>query len=611
MSLTCARCMPDACRRMPNVRRSRRRRRRRDTPVAEARALENIDVARVFDEIADVLELKNDNPFRIRSYRRGARVVRDLPEDAKTLLGQGTLREVPGIGQSLAEKIEEILKTGTCKSYEDIKKDPHYKLLDLLKIPGIGPKLAVRLHEEIGVDSVGDLEAAAKAGKLRSLDRMGEKLEEKILKGIEQQRRSHGRTKLSEALTYAESIVKLLRGIKGVARIDMAGSLRRRKETIGDIDILVIADSPGKIMDVFTSMDTVADVLAKGETKSSVQLKSGIQVDVRILPKESYGAALHYFTGSKDHNVQMRDIAKRKGLKISEYGVFNAKTEKLVGGKDEEEVFASVGLPLIPPELRENWGEIEAAAEGRLPDLIDIRDIKGDLQMHSKASDGNNTIEEMAAFAKGLGYKYIAITDHSKAVRVAGGLNDDELVAHLKEIRKVNARVAGIEILGGVEVDILPDGSLDLADRTLAQCDVVVAAVHSRFNMSKDDMTARVVKGIRNKYVNILAHPTGRLINQRDPFEIDVDRLIAEAKAAGIALELNAYPDRLDLRDIHCRAAKEAGVRISIDTDAHADQQLAVMRYGIMTARRGWLEAGDVINTWSLASLRKFLAKRR
>ena len=324
---------------------------------------------------------------------------------------------------------------------------------------------------------------------------------------------------------------------------------------------------------------------------------------------ESYGAALHYFTGSKDHNVVMRDLAKRKGLKISEYGVFKVMTGKLVGGEDEEEVFAAVGLPWIPPELRENSGEIEAAAEGRLPHLVELADIKGDLQMHSTASDGANTVEEMAAFARKLGYKYIAITDHSKAVRVAGGLDDDELADHLARIRKADAKIAGIDILGGVEVDILPDGGLDLSDDVLAQCDVVVASVHSRFNMPRAEMTARVIKGIRNKHVNILAHPTGRLINQREPFELDMDAVIAEAKRAGVALEVNAYPDRLDLKDIHCRAAKEAGAKMAIDTDAHADLQLTVMRYGVATARRGWLEPADIINTWSLADLKRFLAK--
>jgi DNA polymerase (family 10) len=573
--------------------------------------LENIDVARIFDEIADVLELKNENPFRIRSYRRGARVVRDLAEDVKTLVADGRLETVSGIGQSLAEKIEEIVGTGTCKSYEDIKRDAHYPLLELLRIPGVGPKLAVRLHQELGVRTVDDLEQAARAGKLHGLVRMGEKLEDKILKGISQHRKHAGRTKLAEALTYAEAIVRTLGGLKGVSRIDMAGSLRRMRETIGDIDILVTAQASEEIVDAFTSMDTVSEVLARGDTKSSVVLKSGIQVDLRILPRANYGAALHYFTGSKDHNVAIRDRGKRMGLKISEYGVFNAKTEKLLGGKDEVEIFKSVGLPFIPPEIRENWGEIEAAGERRLPDLIELKDIRGDLQMHTTASDGGNSIEEMASFARKLGYRYIAITDHSKAVKVAGGLNDKELAAHAKRIRKANEAVSGIEILAGVEVDILTDGSLDLADETLQMCDVVIAAIHSRFNMPREDMTRRVLKGIQNKYVNIMAHPTGRLINEREPYEIDVEALIAAAKRTGIALELNAYPDRLDLKDVHCRAAKEAGVKISINTDSHADLQLTAMRYGVATARRGWLEAGDVINTWTLAKLKKFLAKRR
>ena len=418
-----------------------------------------------------------------------------------------------------------------------------------------------------------DLERAAKAGKLHALDRMGEKLEEKILKGIEQHRKHGGRTKLAEALTYAEAIVRTLGAVKGVSRIEMAGSLRRMRETIGDIDILVTAEHSEKIMDAFASMDTVAEILARGDTKSSVVLKSGIQVDLRILHKASYGAALHYFTGSKDHNVAIRDRGKRMGLKISEYGVFDAKTEKRLAGKDEKEVFEAVGLPFIPPEIRENSGEIEAAEKGRLPDLVQLKNIRGDLQMHTTATDGGNSIEEMAVFARKLGYKYIAITDHSKAVRVAGGLNDKEMAAHAKRIRKANDAVAGIEILAGVEVDILADGSLDLADETLAQCDVVLAAVHSRFNMPREEMTQRVLKGIQNKYVNIMAHPTGRLINKREPYEIDVDALIAGARKTGIALEVNAYPDRLDLKDIHCRAAREAGVKISIDTDSHAEEQ--------------------------------------
>jgi DNA polymerase (family 10) len=573
--------------------------------------MENIDIARIFDDIADILELKDENPFRIRSYRRAARVIRDMPEDAKTLVAESRITEVQGIGKSLAEKIEDIVKTGTTGFYEEIKHDTLYHLADLLKIPGVGPKLAVKLHKELGVESIGDLEEAARKGKLRSLEGMGEKLEEKILKGIEQHRRSTGRFMIADALTYAEAIVKSLKEIKGVSKIDIAGSLRRMRETIGDIDLLVTSRSAGPIMDAFTSLDSVADILAKGDTKSSVVLRSGIQVDLRILPRASYGAALHYFTGSKDHNVVIRDRGKRMGLKVSEYGVFDTASGKRIAGKTEKEVFDAVGLPFIPPEIRENNGEFEAAERGTLPHLIELSDIKGDLQMHTKATDGTNTIEEMARYAKRLGYDYVAITDHSKAVRVAGGLNDKELAKHIRAIREANTKVKGIEILAGVEVDILKDGSLDISDAVLSECDVVLAAVHSGFNMPRDQMTERVRRGIRNPLVNILAHPTGRIINEREPYEIDIEEIIREAGRQHVALELNAYPSRLDLKDTHCRAAKEAGVKISTNTDSHADLQLRNMRYGIATARRGWLEPDDVINTYSLAGLRRFLAGRR
>jgi DNA polymerase (family 10) len=574
-----------------------------------ARRLENIDVARIFDEIADILELKGENRFRIRSYQRAARVVRDMPDDVKSLLASGEITNVPGIGAGLAEKIEEIVKTGTCKLYEELKEESVYSLAELLNIPGIGPKLAVRLNKELGIATVDELEQAAKTGRLHQIEGIREKLEDKILKGIAQYKRHLGRFKLADALTYAEAIVRTLGGVKGVSRIDIAGSLRRMRETIGDIDILVISKSAEAVTDAFTSMSSVEDVLARGETKSSVRLRSGIQVDLRILSADDYGAALHYFTGSKDHNVAMRDRAKRMGRKISEYGIFEVKTDKRLGGKLEGHIFKHVGLPFIPPELRENSGEIEAAEKGDLPQLIELSDIKGDLQMHTTASDGANTIEQMAAFAKKLGYEYIAITDHSKAVRVAGGLDDDELAEHIKAIRKVNRKIAGIEILSGVEVDILADGRLDLADEVLAKCDVVVAAVHSRFDTPRDEMTRRVLKGMSNSNVSILAHPTGRIINEREPFEIEMEAVIAAAAQQKVALELNSHPDRLDLKDVHCRQAKEAGAKVSTNTDSHADQQLRNMRYGIATARRGWLEPDDVINTYSLAKLRKFLSK--
>jgi DNA polymerase (family 10) len=381
------------------------------------------------------------------------------------------------------------------------------------------------------------------------------------------------------------------------------------KETIGDIDILVISKSPGKIMDAFTAMKSVADVIAKGDTKSSVLLKAGIQVDLRILRRENYGAALHYFTGSQDHNVIIRDRGKRKGLRVSEYGVFNVQTAERLGGATEKEVFAAVGLPFIPPELRENSGEFEAADKGGLPALVEIEDIRGDLHMHTTATDGRNTPSEMAAAARKLGYKYIAITDHSKAVRVAGGLDDEELAAHIKAVRKANRNIRGIEVLTGVEVDILKDGSLDVTDKVLKQCDVVIAAIHSGFNMPGAGMTARILKAFENENVNILAHPTGRIIGEREPYEVDIEAVIAGASRAGVALELNSFPDRLDLKDIHCRAAKDAGAKISIGTDSHAAVHLGNMRYGIGTARRGWCEAGDILNTSSLAALRKFLSR--
>jgi DNA polymerase (family 10) len=571
--------------------------------------MENHRIADIFDEIADVLELQDESVFRIRSYRRGARVVRDLPEDVRTLSENGDLLKVPGIGKSLAEKVDEILATGTSGFYEKIKKAPEYLLLPLLSIPGIGPRHAIQFYRVLGVVTVDDLEQAARDGKLHDLDRMGEKLEERILKGIEQYRRSSGRFRLAEGLLHTESIVGELKKLKGVTRIEVAGSCRRMKETIGDIDILVISKSPDKIMEAFTTMKSVADVITRGDTRSSVLLSAGIQVDLRILRKENYGAALHYFTGSQDHNVIIRDRAKRMGLRVSEYGVFNVETAERLGGETEEEVFAAVGLPFIPPELRENNGEFEAADEGRLPALVEISDIKGDLHMHTTATDGSNTVVEMATAARERGHKYIAITDHSRAVRVAGGLDDDELAAHIKVIRKANRDIRGIEVLPGVEVDILMDGSLDISDEVLKQCDIVIASIHSGFNMPEAEMTARILKAFENENVNILAHPTGRIIGEREPYEVDIEAVIAGARKSGVALELNSFPDRLDLKDIHCRAAKDAGVKISICTDSHAIVHLDNMRYGIGTARRGWCEAGDILNTMSTVKLKKFLAR--
>jgi DNA polymerase (family 10) len=457
------------------------------------------------------------------------------------------------------------------------------------------------------VDSVDRLEKSAQAGRLRDLAGMGLKTEEKILKAIEQYRAGIGRFKLSVGFTYAEALLRHLQEVPGVKRLDPAGSFRRRRETIGDLDILAICSKTARVMDRFVAYGEVRDVISKGETKSSIRLRNGLQVDLRVLAEESYGAALHYFTGSKAHNVAIRERAKEMGLKVSEYGVFRAKDEKRLSGAKEEEVFQAVGLPFIPPELREDRGEIKAAEEGKIPRLIELADLRGDLQMHTVATDGKNSIAEMAQKAKELGYSYIAITDHSKAVRIAGGLDEKALAKHLKEIDKVNGQISGIRILKGVEVDILGDGTLDLKDDILEECDVVLGSVHSRFNMEEGEMTKRIIRAIKNPCVHILAHPTGRLILEREPYKVNLKEVFQAAIDHGVILEINAYPDRLDLRDVDAQMARDMGAKLAISTDAHGTQQLELMKFGIFTARRGWIEAKDVVNTLSLAELLKIL----
>jgi len=570
--------------------------------------MENKTIADIFTEIADILDIQGENPFRVRSYRNAARTIADLSQSLQSLVAAGkNLEEIPGIGKSIREKIEEILATGKCHFLEELRAKVPPGLTELLKLEGLGPKKVKVLYDELGVDSIDRLEKAAQAGKLRSLPGMGLKTEEKVLKAIENYRAGVGRFKLSVGFMYAQALLDYLSKVSGVKRLDAAGSFRRRKETIGDLDILVICRPDSGVMDRFTKYEEVAEIISHGETKSSVRLKCGLQVDVRVLPEESYGAALHYFTGSKAHNVAIRERARERGLKISEYGIFRAKDEKRLGGKEEEEVFKAVGLPFIPPELREDRGEIQAAAKGKLPQLIELADIRGDLQMHTKATDGKNTIAEMANKAKELRYDYIAITDHSKAVRVAGGLDEKGLAQQFKEIEKINSHLSGLRILKGVEVDILADGSLDLADDILKEGEVVLASVHSRFNMSEEEMTRRIIKAIKNPHVNILAHPTGRLILEREPYKINLKEVIQAAIDYGVILEINAYPDRLDLRDIDAQMAKEMGAKLAISTDAHSTEQMELMKFGVFTARRGWIEAKDVINTRPLPELLKFL----
>jgi DNA polymerase (family 10) len=572
--------------------------------------VENKTIADVFTEIADILDIQGENPFRVRSYRNAARTIGDMSESLESLVKAGkNLEEIPGIGKSISEKVQEILSTGKCQFLEELRAKVPPGLTELLKLEGLGPKKVKVLYDELNVDSVDRLEKAAQAGRLRDLPGMGLKTEEKILKSVEQYRAGMGRFKLSVGFTYAEALMEYLKDVPGVKRLDPAGSFRRKRETIGDLDILAICGKNCKVMDRFTGYSDVSQVIARGETKSSLRLKCGLQVDLRVLEEESYGAALHYFTGSKAHNVAIRERAKELGFKVSEYGVFRAKDEKRVSGTKEEDVFKAVGLPLIPPELRENRGEIQAAEKGKLPGLIGLEDIRGDLQMHTRATDGKNSIAEMARKSKEMGYEYIAITDHSKAVRVAGGLNEKELAKHLKEIEKANTQFPGLRILKGVEVDILGDGSLDLKDEILKECEVVLASVHSRFNLEEGEMTRRIIKALKNPNVNILAHPTGRLILEREPYKVNLKEVIQAAIDQGVVLEINAYPDRLDLKDVDARLAKDMGAKLVISTDAHSTVQLELMKFGIFTARRGWIEAQDVINTLPWEGLLKILRR--
>jgi len=570
--------------------------------------MENRQIADIFTEIADILDIKGDNPFRIRSYRNAARSVGDMSENVAAMVREGKdLEQIPGIGASIAEKIKKIVSTGRLEFLDELRAGLPRGLTELLKIEGLGPKKVKLFYDNLKIDTVDKLEAAAREGELRELFRMGDRSEENLIKAIARYRTGQGRFKLSVAFEYAQSIINYLKKSEGVRAIEVAGSLRRRKETAGDLDILAICAEGTDIMDRFVGYDGIKEVLAKGTTKSSARLACGLQVDVRVLPKESFGAALQYFTGSKEHNIALRTRAVERKLKISEYGVF--KGERCLAGKSEEEVYAAVGLPLIPPELRENHGEIEAAETGKVPKLVELSDVRGDLQMHTTATDGKESVLDMALKARELGYEYIAITEHSKAVKVARGLDEKRLAKHLKAIEKIQEKITGLRILKGVEVDILPDGSLDLDDAILKECDVVIGAIHYRFNLSEKEMTRRIIRGISNRHVNIFGHPTGRLILERPSYEVDIEELVRAAKNRGVALEINAHPDRLDLRDVHVRLARDQGVKLVISTDAHSIQNLEFMRYGVFTARRGWAEANDVLNTLPLDKLLRALKK--
>jgi DNA polymerase (family 10) len=573
----------------------------------------NQEIAQTLVHISEILDVQGENPFKIRAYIKASQTIENLTYQLSSLEDKDKIMELPGIGEGIAKKIKELLDTGKLKYYEDLKKSEYAPLIEFLKIPGMGPKHAKLVHDELGVKSIGELKKAAEAGKLRELPGLGEKVEQNILQGIQQVQKFKERFSLAFIYPRAQNIVEELTKVKEVKQITLGGSLRRMKETIGDVDILVSSDKPKPVMGAFINLPQRARVLSEGSTKASIMTKDGFQVDIRVVKPVNFGAAQHYFTGSKAHNIRIRSLGIDKGLKVNEYGVF--KGQKNIAGKTEEEVFRSVGLPFIPPELREDQGEIEAAQNNRLPHLIELKDLKGDLHVHSDWTDGNNSIEEMAKAAQKRGYQYVAICDHSPTIGITNGLTPQRLKKHNEEIDKLNEKMSrgkgskNFRILKGIEVDIRSNGQLDFEDEILKGLDVVVGAVHTKFAQSKDEMTKRIIKAIENPNVDIIAHPTGRLIGKREPYQVDMDKIMDACKANKKVLELNAYPERLDLSDINCRKAKEKGIRIAISTDAHADAHLEWIKFGVATAKRGWIEPEDVINTLPLSKLLKFLSR--
>lgn len=557
--------------------------------------MKNQEIARLFNEIADLLELKGENPFRIRAYRRAAMQIEGLPKDVSGL-SEDELTKIPGIGQDLAGKIREYISTGRLGLHEELKKEFPATFLTLLQVPGLGPKTARLLYEKMKIKSLDELEEAARSGKLRTLPGIRQKTEENILKGIEFLKRGSKRKPLGRVLPLALEILDSIQKKAPVKEIAIAGSLRRWKDTIKDIDILVTSKKPEEVMKVFVHLPHVKDVIAKGTTKSSVVTEEGIQVDLRVVEEESFGAALQYFTGSKTHNIKLREMASKKGLKINEYGVFQESDNKRLGGRTEEEVYRVLGLPWIPPELREDTGEIEAALEGRLPDIVSYEDIRGDLHVHTKWSDGGHDFDALIRAAKERNYQYIAITDHSKGLGVAKGLDEERLLEQIRIIDQINGKLSGFKLLKGVEIDIRSDGKLDLSEDVLKRLDIVVASIHSGFKQSKEQLTKRLLSAIKNPCVSVIAHPTGRLIGERDAYEVDIEAIFKEAKRHGVAFEINAYPLRLDLNDHHAKMAKEYGIPIVISTDTHLIQHLDYMKYGVSIARRGWLERKDILN---------------
>lgn len=568
--------------------------------------IQNAEIAAIFDQTAELLEIQGGNPFRARAYRRAARTIENLPRSVVSLLAAGEeLSELPGIGKDLAGKIAKIVSSGRFDVLQALKRKLPGELVAMAELPGLGPKRVKLLYDRMHIRKLEDLRRAAEAGKLSELRGFGEKMEQKILAALSKATRTQKRFKLSEAEAEATSLLDYLHLAAG--DIAVAGSFRRRRETVGDLDIVATGRELDALGNRLVKYENVAEVAAHGPTRTTVILRSGLQVDLRVVPAESFGAALLYFTGSKAHNIALRGLANDRGWKLNEYGLYDGM--RRLAGKTEAEVYARLGLDYVPPELREDRGEVELAREHRLPKLVDTSDIRGDLHAHTSWSDGVASIAEMAAAAKERGYEYLAITDHSRHVTIAHGLDASRLAQQIDEIDRVNETLAGIALLKGTEVDILADGRLDLSNSILSRLDIVVAAVHYKFDLSRKAQTERIIRAMDNPHVNIIAHPTGRLLGKREPHKVDMERLIAAAKERNCCLEINAEPSRLDLNDVHAHAAKAAGLKLAVSTDAHTTHELGYMRYGIDQARRAWLEAGDVVNTRPLAKLKKLLKR--
>jgi DNA polymerase (family 10) len=568
----------------------------------------NSDVVAIFEEIADLLDIEGANQFRVRAYRNAARTIETLSRPVADMLEEGKdLTELEGVGEDLAGKIEEIVKTGGLAQLDEVRARTPPALAEMLRLHGLGPKRVQKIHQELDVNSLEDLKTAAAEGEIRELEGLGPKTEEKILDELERAQDKDERTRLDVAEELAEPLVAFVKGIEGVERVEVAGSYRRRKETVGDLDILVTGEDGGRIIDRFVEFEDVEEVVSQGETRSTVLMRTGLQVDLRVVAEQSYGAALIYFTGSKPHNLHLRKMALDRDLKLNEYGVF--RDEERIAGETETEMYDLFDLPFIVPELREDRGEIEAAKRGDLPELVTLDDLRGDLQTHTDASDGHNTLAEMAKAARERGHEYLAITDHSQYVGVTQGLDADELAARIDEIDELDAELDGIRLLKGIEVDILGDGSLALPDDVLRRLDVVIASVHSKFDLSRDEQTERIIRAMDHPNCHILAHPTGRLIGERLPYEIDLERVMEAALERGCFLEINAQPVRLDLDDVYAKMAKEMGLKLSISTDAHRVAELDYLRFGVGQARRGWLSPDDVLNTRPLSDLMSLLAR--